>query len=362
MALAIAGVLLKPQDAICLVVVLPVLVRRHLLRVGSGPQPRLGARLTALNARLRGALTYQGPLRLVSTLAVATVVGIVPLLPFDIQTFAAPDLQGNLLVGHVAGLAALFGSVSDQFPVLTANALNAWSLAGPAPLVSVAGAGGTWTADSMTVLFGLSAVQLGAGLLVIVGLVVAGGLLLRDSRLTILLAFAVVAIAFYAVPTRVHERYLFALFPAGALLACSFGVAIAGYAATALLNTVNLHAVLGSSNQMGRLSGGIGGGVGGGSTFGGSAPGFGGGPGLAGGQGFGGGGIGGGGGVGGGGATSISLPLVDLARSEPVLIAVAVGQTLAFVALLTVWIAFAFGPSVRSLWARRRAKVGPRPP
>lgn len=196
----------------------------------------------------------------------------------------------------------------------------------------------------------------------IVGLVVAGGLLLRDSRLTILLAFAVVAFAFYAVPTRVHERYLFALFPAGALLACSFGVAIAGYAATALLNTVNLHAVLGSSNQMGRLSGGIGGGVGGGSTFGGSAPGFGGGPGLAGGQGFGGGGIGGGGGVGGGGATSISLPLVDLARSEPVLIAVAVGQTLAFVALLTVWIAFAFGPSVRSLWARRRAKVGPRPP
>jgi hypothetical protein len=53
--LAMFGVLIKPQDAVCLVVVLPLLLRRHLLRVGSGPVPNLGARLTRLNGRLRGA-------------------------------------------------------------------------------------------------------------------------------------------------------------------------------------------------------------------------------------------------------------------------------------------------------------------
>jgi hypothetical protein len=78
---------------------------------------------------------------------------------------------------------------------------------------SRAAAVGRGLSTRCTVLWGLSAVQLGAALLVVVGLTVAIGLLLRDDRLTILLAFAVVAFAFYAVPTRVHERYLFAALP-----------------------------------------------------------------------------------------------------------------------------------------------------
>lgn len=355
MGLALLGVLVKPQDAVCLVVVLPVLVRRHLLRIGSGPRPSLGARLTALNQRLRGALTYQGPLRLVSTLVVGAIVGIVPLLPFDIQTLASPDLRGNMLVGHVAGLAALFGSVSGQYAVLTANAFNAWSLVGQTPLTAIAGSGnGTWTLDSMSVLWGFTAVQLGAALLVLIGLTVAGGLLLRDDRLTILLAFAVVAFAFYAVPTRVHERYLFPLFPSAALLVCSFGAGVVAYVATTLLNAVNLHAVLGSSQMIGGLPGGR---FVGGAGFGGG-PGFGGGGAVGGGSGQ---GLGGGTGFGGasGGASSINLPFVDLARSEPVVAAVAIGQTLAFVALFVVWVAVAFGPTLRRLWKRDRVRTAP---
>jgi hypothetical protein len=342
LALAVGGVLVKPQDAICLVVVLPVLLRRHLLRIGSGPRPPLGARLTRLDERLRGPLTRQGPLRLLSTLAVGAIAAVAPLLPFDIERFASPDLQGNLLVGHVAGLLSLFGSVTDQFSVLTANAFNAWSLVGPTPLTTAAGSGrGTWTPDSMTILAGISAAQLGTALLVMVGLTVAGGLLLRDDRTTVLLAFAVVAFAFYAVPTRVHERYLFALWPAGALLACRFGAGVVGYVATALLNTVNLHVVLGSAQLIGGFPGGSGG--------------------LPGGFGRGGGsgwpGDGGGASVGGasGSASSISLPLVDIARSEPVLTAVAVGQTLAFIVVFAIWVAVAFGPSLRSLRRPHRA-------
>jgi hypothetical protein len=293
MALGVAGVLVKPQDAVCLVVIVPVLLRRHLLRVGSGPVPVLSPRLATLNARLRGPLTNQSPIRLLSTLVVGAVVGIVPLLPFDIQTFASPDLQGNLVLGHIAGLAGLFSSVSGQFSVLTANAFNAWSLAGSAPLTSGAASGSSWTLDSMPVLWGISAFQLGTALLVVVGLVVAAGLLVRDDRRAILLGFAVAAFAFYAIPTRVHERYLFALWPAGTLLVCSYGAAVAGYVATALLNTVNLHAVLGSPNEIGGMSGGSGfgdGGLSGGLSGG-----------MSGGSGFGGGGLSGGSGCGGGG-------------------------------------------------------------
>ena len=327
MALAVAGVLVKPQGTICLVVVVPILVRRHLLRVGSGPLQQLGPRLARLNRRLHGALTYQGPLRIVSTLGVATLVGIAPLLPFDIQTFAPANLQGDLIVGHVSGLLGLFNSVSGQYSVLTANAFNVWSLAGSAPLASIAAGGGSWTPDTMTVLGGISAVQLGGALLVLVGMAVAAGLLLRDDRLSILLGFAVVAFAFYALPTRVHERYLFPLYPVGALLVCSFPVGIAAYTTTAVLNAINLHAVLGSSSQIGGFGRAVqhGGGLGAGG-FGGEAS---------------------------GSAASISLPFVDLARSEVVVAAVAIGQTLAFAVLLAVWLVYAFGPIARS---RRNAR------
>jgi hypothetical protein len=292
---------------------------------------------------------------------VGVVVGILPLLPFDIQRFASADLQGNLLAGHVAGLAGLFGSVANQYAVLTANAYNAWSLVGPAPLTSIAGSGsGTWTLDSMSVLWGISAAQLGTALLVVVGLTVAVGLLLRDDRLSMLLAFAVVAFAFYAVPTRVHERYLFALFPVSALLACRYGAAVLAYVGASLLNLVNLNAILGSSHVVGGPPGGFGGMSGAalssGAGVNGGPPGaFGGAPGI--GTGLAGSGIPGGAGAGASGgvsgpATWINLPFVDLAKSEPVIVAVAIGQTVAFVALFVAWIAVAYGPLGRRVLRR----------
>jgi hypothetical protein len=188
-----------------------------------------------------------------------------------------------------------------------------------------------WTPDSLALVGGLSAMQLGTAMLVLVGLLVGVGLLLRDGRLPIFLAFAVTAFAFYAVPTRVHERYLFAMFPAGALLAAGFLGGWLAYIFAGLLNAVNLHAVLGSSGQIGGLPGGVGG-SGGGFGGGGFGVGFRGGP---------------GGGFGGGGISWINLPFVDIARSEPVVMAVAIGQSVAFAALLVAWLVVAFGPLLR---------------
>jgi hypothetical protein len=350
MILAVVGVLVKPQDLICLVVVLPVLFRRHLLRVGSGPVPQLGRRMSALDDRLGGRLTDQSPLRLGMALLLGALVGIAILLPFDIQNSAPASLASLPVIGQVAGLIGLLQSDTGQFAVLTANAFNGWALFGSPPLTAIVAGGGSWSSDSIVVLGGLTAVQLGAALLVIVGLAVSAGLLLRDDRRTIVLAFAVVAFAFYAVPTRVHERYLFPFFPAAALLAAPYLVAGMAYLGAAVLNAINIHAVLGSQNSFGGFGGcGGGAGFGGGSRLGGG--GFNGG-----GAGFSGGGPGGSGGAGG---SWLSLPFMDVARSEPVVTAVAVGQTLLFVALFATWLVVAFGPLVRR--RARRFDEAPQP-
>ena len=331
--LGVLSVLVKPQDAVCLVVLVPVLVRRHLLRVGTGPQPHFGQRAAALDDRLGGLLGEQGPIRLGTSLALGAQVGIVLLLPFDIESLAPASLASVPVIGQIAGLVSLFGSAAGQFDVLTANAFNGWALIGPSPLSSIAAGGGSWTPDSLVVIGGITAVELGGAALVLIGLLVVGGLLLRDGRLPIFLAFALTAFAFYAVPTRVHERYLFAFFPVGALLAAGFMGGSLVYLATGALNAVNLHAVLGNSGAIGGFAGGPGG--------------FGN-PGGFGGAGFGGPGVGVRGGFGGGGISWPNLPFVDIARSEPVVAAVAVGQTLAFAALLVAWLVVAFGPLLRS--------------
>jgi hypothetical protein len=340
-AFAAFSVLVKPQDAICLVVVIPVLVRRHLLQVGSGPIPTLDPRLAGFNRRLGGLLLEQGPIRLASSATAASIAVILPLIPFDISRSAPASLADVPVIGQVAGLIGLLISDGGQFSYLTVNAYNAWALVGDHSLASiVGGSGGGWTADSLVVIGGLQAVTLGALLLAAAGLLVAGGLLLRADRLAIILGFTVVAVAFYCLPTRVHERYLFPVLGSGALLAAAGAAWAWGYAGLGILNTVNLHAVLagglsvGSGSGPGTGSGGFGGALGGGT-----------GP---------GGGFGAGSGAG-GGAGSISLPFADLARSEPVVVAVALGQTLLFAGLVAAWLAVVLGPLLTGRLARRRA-------
>ena len=224
MILAVLGVLVKPQDAICLVVVLPVLVRRHLLRVGSGPVPSLGRRLSALDERLGGRLTDQGPLRL--------GMGHIPrghrrhrsapaLRHRDVHCTGKP-WPG--LPGHRTG-----GRFDRALPVRHRTVrgpdrerLQRLGVVGSQPLASIARGSGSWTSDFIVVFAGPPAFQVGALLLAAVCLLVVAGLLFRDDRRTIVLAFAVVAFAFYAVPTRVHERYLFPFFPAAALLTAPY--------------------------------------------------------------------------------------------------------------------------------------------
>ena len=318
-ALGAFSILVKPQDGIVLFVIAPVLVRRHLLRVGSGPMPAIHGRLAGLDRALGGLLHEPGAVRLGTSAVAAGLALIIPLLPFDIIRLAPASLADVPVIGHVAGLVSLVLSASGQFSVLTVNAYNPWALVGPQPLAALmGGSGGAWTADSLQVLAGIPAYLLSAILLGAAVLVVMAGLLRRDGWLPIFLGFSILALAFYLLPTRVHERYLFPFFASGALLAASAAGWLAGYAGVGLLNAVNIHAVLAAPLTVSFGGGGFGG-------FGGCRAGSG-----AGGFGFGGGPLR-------GLATDIALPFASLARSEIAITAVALGQAAALAALLVAW-------------------------
>jgi hypothetical protein len=325
---AVLAVLVKPQYAIVLAVVVPVLVRRHLVRAGSGPRPRMGRLAQRLDRALGGLLSDQGPRRLASSGIVAALVGLLVILPFDLVTYAPASLADVPVISSIAGLIGLFGRLGNEFTVLTANAYNPWSLVGSPSLATVAATGsGNWIADSLPVLGGIPAVVLGGAILAGVGLLVVVGLLLRDGTVPILLGFTLLALAFFVAPTRVHERYLFPFFAAGAVLAAPTIASGLGYAAAALLNTANLHAVLtGSLHASSGGASGFGGGAGG---FGGRGPG----------------GFGGAGAFGGFGGTfsSISLPFGDVAASQAVVTASALGLGITLVLLVGAWVAVIAG-------------------
>ena len=90
----------------------------------------------------------------------------------------------------------------------------------------------------------LYAAIVGDGLLLAILIGVSVWAARRDDRLSIVVALAILTIAFFVVPTRAHERYLFPFFAVGAiLLAVSWRWSVA-YVVLALVNTANLLAVL----------------------------------------------------------------------------------------------------------------------
>ena len=184
-------------------------------------------------------------LRLVSSAVVGFVVGIVAILPFDLPSQAPAGVASIPVLGSIAGLLSVVGSAAAYYAVLTVNAFNAWAFVGSEPLTGgISDPNLFWTSDSIQVLGSISAVSLGAILLASLIVLVVATLMLRDDRTAILLGFTVLAVAFFAVPTRVHERYLFPAFATGALVAVMSPRWLWWYIALAVTNVANLHAIL----------------------------------------------------------------------------------------------------------------------
>ena len=276
-----------------------------------------------------GCLSTRNPIPLASSGLVAALVAIAVILPFDITTLLRRSWRTcrSLVISPESSPCS--STWPTDFSLLTASAFNAWALAGPAPLASIFASGGTWTNDSL-VIAGIPAVALGAGCSSASNSLAAIGLLIRSDRLAILLGFTLVAFAFYALPTRVHERYLFPAFASGALLAVAAAPRIIGAVAFIGVARSTPSTFTRSSPRRSQSAAAAAWTAVRAASR--SDPFEFGGP---------------------GGVTSISLPFADLARAEPVIVLVAVGQTGVLVGLVVAWCALL----VRSRVARTAAPV-----
>lgn len=224
--LGVLAALVKPQFGVVLIpLVAVVLLRRHLLRPGSGPRHAPWA-----PAWLRGWLArVQGWPRLITSGVVALVAFHVCSLPFGM---GIPDYLE--LMGRTAG----------GYEYLTVNAFNPWALVGLDGNTALAWAMPFWQSDLVPLVAGVSAFAIGALLLVGGFLYGLGNVLVRDARVTIIVAAIFLAMVFFVLPTRVHERYLMPVFALVPLLAVTSRSWLVALVALSVASLVNLHAVL----------------------------------------------------------------------------------------------------------------------
>ncbi len=238
--LAVVAGLIKPQLAILVPIVALVVIRRALWPAGGWgdeePQEPSG---TAWERRTAG------PVRILTTGLAGFLTAVAVSAPFGLSVVsfsgAAPYVD-SALVRQIMSTAATYAYV-------TVNAYNGWALF-PVDGSSMATNGG-WIPDapipdaaSWASIGGIPAVLVGALLLLGIMLVTSILVARKPDRLTILVGVSVLALAFFAVPTRVHERYLFPLFGlAGILLAFSWRWRIA-YVVAGVATFLNMYVVL----------------------------------------------------------------------------------------------------------------------
>jgi len=225
--LAVLAALIKPQfGVVALPVVAIVLLRRHLLRPGTNPRNPV-----LLPERLRGWFEVEdGGWRLVSSAVSALIVLLILLVPFSMD---------------ILSFARQMAKTAGGYEFLSVNGYNPWALFGSNGAQGIAfGGAWSWNPDTVPWLGPLPAVLIG-GILLAIGFAV-GILRLawQDDRRSVVVVTTFLALAFFMLPTRVHERYMFPIFGLLPLLAV---VDRRWMVATVALSTaafINLHGVL----------------------------------------------------------------------------------------------------------------------
>ena len=232
--LAVVAMVIKPQLGILAPLVAVVTIRRALWPVGGygddAPPDPAEPRTDVVGRLLDWERATARPIRIVTTGVAAFVTAVVLSFPFGLSvvevTPEAPFVRSELLeqVGVAAG----------GYPYVTVNAYNPWALV-PGDTGRTLAHDGVWMCDAPgippndgggdrcsagTASFGpIPAVAVGTLLLLVS---IAGALWFaarHPDRRTLLVVLAVLAMAFFVVPTRVHERYMFPFFALGAILA-----------------------------------------------------------------------------------------------------------------------------------------------
>ncbi len=186
-----------------------------------------------------------GPVRILTTGVAGFVTAVAIAAPFGLSVISfstgAPFVDSSLL--------RLVFSTAAQYSYASVNAYNLWALF-PVDGASMASSGG-WVfdapvrdAESWAAIGPFPAVVVGAVLLLLTAAIVSLAVARRPDRLTILVGVSILALAFFVVPTRVHERYLFPLFGLAAiLLAFSWRWRIV-YALASIATFLNMYVVL----------------------------------------------------------------------------------------------------------------------
>ncbi|HEY4751903.1 MAG TPA: hypothetical protein VIH37_01385, partial [Candidatus Limnocylindrales bacterium] len=211
--LAVVAALIKPQLAILVPVVAAVVIRRALWPDGAwGDEDAPVIRGFGWERRLTGWI------RIVTTGVTGFVTALVMCLPFGLP----------LIWPTGTSLVRLMLSTASTYPYLTVNAYNIWSLLPVADASGVSNSMATnssWIYDSPATdatfwgqIGPFPAGLVGAFLLLAIAAVITVLIARRPDRLTILVGTCALALAFFAVPTRVHERYLFPFFGLAAIL------------------------------------------------------------------------------------------------------------------------------------------------
>ncbi|HEX7951026.1 MAG TPA: phospholipid carrier-dependent glycosyltransferase, partial [Candidatus Limnocylindrales bacterium] len=237
----VVAAIIKPQLGILIPLVAVVTIRRALWPSGGEGDPvRTGRPVRILTTGLAGFLTA-------AAMSIPFGLSVVEFTP------NAPFVKSGLLeqVAVAAG----------GYPYVTVNAYNLWALF-PSDLGKSLADGGGWICDfagpasagtdavaycasNGNLVFGaIPAVAIGTGLLLAFLALTLWIVARRPDRLTLLVGLTVMALAFFVVPTRVHERYIYPFFPLAVILAAvSVRWRIAYLALTATV-FLNLYAVL----------------------------------------------------------------------------------------------------------------------
>jgi C-terminal four TMM region of protein-O-mannosyltransferase/Dolichyl-phosphate-mannose-protein mannosyltransferase len=232
--------LIKPQLGILIPLVAVVVIRRALSPRGAfglddadqpAAEPAPGT--TGLEQRIRG------PIRILTTGVAGFLTAVAASIPFGLS---------------IPGLIAQIFKTAGGYPYLSVNAFNPWALvvqqtadgrdqsvaltrswlcdstvlaSGPSEfrigpfVIPELGSAGTATdlCPNGVMIGAFPAVLVGAALFVLVAVAVLWFVGRRPDRMTTLVGLAVLSLAFFVLPTRVHERYLFPLVAVGAILA-----------------------------------------------------------------------------------------------------------------------------------------------
>ncbi|HUQ44531.1 MAG TPA: phospholipid carrier-dependent glycosyltransferase [Candidatus Limnocylindria bacterium] len=259
--LATVAAIIKPQLGILIPIVAIVVIRRALRPkggFGDEPEPEPLPTTIGLERRVRG------PLRIVTTGLAGFLTALILSWPFGLS---------------MPGLVAQIFSTAAGYPYVTVNAFNPWALVthvtadgseeglalnrqwvcdstilatppsdfqiGPFLIPELANAGSTTDRCPDGMMIGaFPAALVGAVLFLLVAGLTVWQVARRPDRRTMLVALAVLSLAFFVLPTRVHERYLFPLVAIGSILAAvSIRWRIA-YALSSLATIANMYVVL----------------------------------------------------------------------------------------------------------------------